>query len=72
LAVCKFGQGNSILLWKDKWAAKTLQETWPHLFYFAKNDSITLKATLGMHDLANLFHFPALKWMWEGCCQQKT
>jgi hypothetical protein len=56
LVVCTFAQGNSILLWKDKWTDVPLQEAWPHLFSFAKNDSISLKKVIAATDLSNLFY----------------
>jgi hypothetical protein len=64
LATCDFVQGNYILLWKDKWAAEPMQEAWPHLFSFGKNESITLKAAMGMSDLADLFTSLFLKKLW--------
>jgi hypothetical protein len=39
------------MLWKDKWADEPLRETWPHLFSFAKNDSISLKEAIAITDL---------------------
>jgi hypothetical protein len=51
IVVCTFVQGNSIMLWKDKWADEPLRETWPHLFSFAKNDSISLKEAIDITDL---------------------
>jgi hypothetical protein len=50
VATCDFVKGSSILLWNDKWAYETLQETWPHLFSFAKN------AAFETSDLTDLFH----------------
>jgi hypothetical protein len=58
VATCEYGQGNSILLWKDKWASDTLQATWPHLFLFSKNDSISLQPALETSDFTDLFHLP--------------
>jgi hypothetical protein len=51
-------QGNSILLWKDKWTDISLQEKWPHLFSFVKNESISLKEALDSPHVPELFQLP--------------
>jgi hypothetical protein len=58
VATCEYVQGNSILLWKDKWAANTLQATWQQLCSFAKNDSISLQTAVQTIDITELFHLP--------------
>jgi hypothetical protein len=58
LAECDFMQGNSILLWQDKWGAHTLKETWPHLYSFCKDEHISIKQALLTNDLADLFYLP--------------
>jgi hypothetical protein len=44
------------MLWKEKWGDVSLQETWPHLFSFAKNEFISLKQALAAPDLTELFN----------------
>jgi hypothetical protein len=58
LAECDFIQGNSIFLWKDRWAAHTLKETWPHLYSFCKDEDISISQALPAHDMTDLFHLP--------------
>jgi hypothetical protein len=59
LVVCTIA--HSVLLWKGKWIESPLQETWPHLFSFARNDSTFLKDALAVTDLSDLFHLPLSK-----------
>jgi hypothetical protein len=61
LEACDFIQGNSILLLKHKCATDTLQETWPRLFSFAKNEPISIKEALSTPDIIHLFHFPVFE-----------
>jgi hypothetical protein len=61
VATCEYVQGNSILLWKDKWVADTLQVTWPQLYSFIKNDSISLQTALKCTYITDLFHLPLSK-----------
>jgi hypothetical protein len=58
LAECEFMQGNSILLWQDKWTAHILKETWPHLYSFCKDENISIKKALLANDMADLFYLP--------------
>jgi hypothetical protein len=51
-------QGNSILLWQDNWSNIPLKLKWPHLFSFAKNESISLKEALASPHIPELFHIP--------------
>jgi hypothetical protein len=122
---CDFIQGNSILLWQDKWSGLPLKDTWPHLYSFCKEEGISIKQALLVPDASDLFFLPlseeallqfhifqallldpepaidtdtwtvlgnvmttkvssiysslmdfggtipALKWIWQECCQQK-
>jgi hypothetical protein len=58
VATCDFVQGNSILLWKDKWATQTLQVTWPQLFSFVNNESISIQDALQYADISDLLYLP--------------
>jgi hypothetical protein len=43
---------------KIKWIDIPLQETWPHHFSYAKNESISLKEALAVIDISDLFNLP--------------
>jgi hypothetical protein len=58
LDICTFVQGNSILLWQDTWSDIPLKLKWPHLFSFAKNESVSLKEALASPHIPDLFHLP--------------
>jgi hypothetical protein len=58
LAHCTFQQGNSILLWQDAWSQQPLKDTWPHLYSYCINETISLQQALISPDAANLFHLP--------------
>jgi hypothetical protein len=58
VANCDFIQGNSILLWQDKWVVAPLMETWPHLYSYCKNEGIYLKQAVFSQEACSLFHLP--------------
>jgi hypothetical protein len=51
-------QGNTILLWQDKWNTHILKDTWPHLYSFCKDENISIQQALLLNDLAELFYLP--------------
>lgn len=57
--MCKFMAGNTVMLWCDKWNGKTLMNTFPQLFSFAKDKHITVAGahhtmTSDMYDMFDL------------------
>ena len=61
LAACVPGEGGTIRLWMDKWSDELLRYKLPHLYSFAKSQSISIKqalAVLSDEETLDLFHTP--------------
>jgi hypothetical protein len=42
----------------DAWSQQPLKDTWPHLYSYCINETISLQQALISPDAANLFHLP--------------
>lgn len=46
------------MLWNDKWSQDTLQQVFPELHSYAKDDSISIKSFCSLSDVTGHFHLP--------------
>jgi hypothetical protein len=60
------GSGDTILFWKDMWNGQLLNQSFPHLYYFAEN--ATVKAILSSPNLHDNLHQPLSKEAYEEFC----
>jgi hypothetical protein len=51
----QLGSGDTILFWSDLWNGRVLKLSYPHLFSFATNENITIKAVIEKEDLQSVF-----------------
>ena len=58
LTTCEVGNGTSVLFWSDNWKQHSLEETYPHLFSFAKDKLCSLKQALSITEVSQAFHTP--------------
>jgi hypothetical protein len=58
IAQATAGQGDTVLFWQDFWNGRILNQSYPHLFSFTNNDSITLQMVLQLDELRDLFTLP--------------
>ena len=54
----KINNGESCILWMDKWLDETLRNKYPELFSFAKNPLISVNKAKQQDQLTQLFHLP--------------
>lgn len=55
---CTVSSGSSILFWKDNWEGEILQQKFPELYSFAKNDSLSIKRFCAATHWTEHFHLP--------------
>jgi hypothetical protein len=55
IAQVEFGSGDSILFWADMWNGRVLELTYPKLYSFAINLTMTAKAVTQMGSLQEMF-----------------
>ena len=58
LTSCEVGNGSTVLFWSDNWKQHPLQETYPHLFSFAKDKLCSVKQALSLSEVSQAFHTP--------------
>jgi hypothetical protein len=58
VATCTVGNGTSVLFWKDVWNNNHLDEAFPRLFSFAKNQDISVAEFLQNNIIEDQFHTP--------------
>jgi hypothetical protein len=58
IAQATLGLGDSILFWADMWNERVLEITYPELFSFTMNPSVTVKIVTEMSSLQELFQLP--------------
>jgi len=57
-AQIQINNGKTCFLWHDQWQTRTLEESYPQLYSFAKNKSITLHKALATENCVDLFNLP--------------
>lgn len=72
IAKCTIGNGNTIMLWQDRWSEHILQNQFPELFSFAAQQDIFIKDTLDKIDLLELFHTPLYTQAFDQFSQLQT
>ena len=82
IARCTVGNGISVLFWQDIWHNSCLKHEFPHLYSFAKNIDISVKETLQVEFLEDLFYLPLsrqafgefliLEQIWEATSQRSN
>jgi hypothetical protein len=58
IARCVLGNGAIITFWEDLWCDEVLSHKYPQLFYFARNEAISVQQFIQAHDLDTLFALP--------------
>jgi hypothetical protein len=58
IAKCNIGNGTTVLFWQDIWNNCILQQTFPRLFSYAKNKSISVANFLMNNNIQDQFHIP--------------
>lgn len=58
MALVSIGDGSTSLFLSDAWHGDPLNIQWPHLFSFAKSDSIIVQILLAAEDKSDFFHVP--------------
>jgi hypothetical protein len=51
LVKAEFGSGGTILFWHDSWNGHVLKLQFPHMFSFAKNDTVSVFTTPHMDNI---------------------
>jgi hypothetical protein len=63
------GKGDSVLFWADMWNGRNLQHSFPHLYSFAVNTKITIKAAAEAKIFQDLFQTPLSVEAFEEYCK---
>ena len=58
VATCQIGDGTTVLFWHDIWNGHCLQQKFPRLFTYAKNDKISVAAFLRNNIINDQFFLP--------------
>jgi hypothetical protein len=58
IASCKVGDGKTVLFWSDVWNENLLQQRFPRLFSFAKNQNISVAQFVQNNHMEAQFHLP--------------
>jgi hypothetical protein len=58
IAQATLGSGDSILFWADMWNGRVLEITYPKLFSFTTNPSVTVKTVTEMSSLQEMLQLP--------------
>lgn len=57
-STCLIKSGNTIMIWNDKWNQDSLQQMFPELHSYAKDDSISIQIFCSSTDATDHFHLP--------------
>jgi hypothetical protein len=63
------GKGDSVLFWADMWNGRNLHHSFPHLYSFAVNTKITIKAAAEAKIFQDLFQTPLSVEAFEEYCK---
>ena len=58
MARCTIGDGKSALFWSDLWHTNCLNQLFPHLYSFVRDQSLSVQNVLMFEYLEDLFHLP--------------
>jgi hypothetical protein len=58
LTTCSVGNSKIITLWKDPWNGEVLEDSYPHIHSYLKNEYITVEQVLNDDSLYDQFHLP--------------
>jgi hypothetical protein len=58
VAVCKLGNGSTVLFWEDLWSSLVLADSFPRLYSYDLNAQTSVKDVMVAEDLESLFSLP--------------
>jgi hypothetical protein len=58
VAMCKIGDGSSVLFWTDVWNDQRLCQKFPRLFSYANNKNVSVAQFLMHNQIEAQFHIP--------------
>jgi hypothetical protein len=62
-------RGDSINFSQDMWNGRVLSQSYPHLYYYANNQNISLCSVLEISELEELFYLPLSEEAYEQFCE---
>jgi hypothetical protein len=65
----QLGAGDTIIFWSDLWNGRILQQSYPELFSFATNKSITAREVIESGGLESIFQLPLSEEAYEQFCE---
>ena len=66
MARCTIGDGKSSLFWSDLWHTNCLDQLFPHLYSFVRDQNLSVQNVLMFEYLEDLFHLPLTQ---EACLE---
>jgi hypothetical protein len=58
VAMCKLGNGSTVLFWEDLWSSLVLADSFPRLYSYVLNAQTSVKDVMVAEDLESLFSLP--------------